>query len=75
MVSIGADEVLFPPPVVDVGVEEAVTAGRAAAADATRRRTVNVSAERRFLSTWLSDELPEIEDPYKVLGTPEREVR
>ncbi len=34
-----------------------------------------VSAERRFLSTWLSDELPEIEDPYKVLGTPEREVR
>ena len=59
MVSIGADEVLFPPPVVDVGVEEAVTAGRAAAADATRSRTVNVSAERRFIDTvvWDTDVL------------------
>ena len=55
MVSIGADEVLFPPPVVDVGVEEAVTAGRAAAADATRSRTVNVSAERRFIGTIVWD--------------------
>ena len=53
MVSIGADEVLFPPPVVDVGVEEAVTAGRAAAADVTRSRTVNVSAERRFIDTFV----------------------
>ena len=59
MVSIGADEVLFPPPVVDVGVEEAVTTGRAAAADATRSRTVNVSAERRFIDTvvWDTDVL------------------
>lgn len=29
-----------------------------------------VSAERRFLSTWLSDGVPEIEDPYAVLATP-----
>jgi len=29
-----------------------------------------VSAERRFLTTWLSDGVPEIEDPYEVLGTP-----
>ena len=59
IVSIGADEVLFPPPVVDVGVEEAVTTGRAAAADATRSRTVNVSAERRFIDTvvWDTDVL------------------
>ena len=53
IVSIGADEVLFPPPVVDVGVEEAVTTGSAAAADATRSRTVNVSAERRFIDTFV----------------------
>ena len=55
MVSAAADEVLFPPPVVDVEDGEAVTAGRAAAADATRRRTVNVSAERRFIDTVVWD--------------------
>ena len=63
MLSVGVDEVLFPPPVVDVEVDEAVTAGRAAAADATRSRTVNVSAERRFIDTvvWDTDILNQVQ--------------
>ena len=53
---------------------------RATAADLAYMREAlalaeTVSAERHFLSTWLSGELPEIEDPYEVLGTPQREVR
>ncbi len=55
MLSVGADVVLFPPPAADVEADEAVTAGRAAAADATRSRTVNVSAERRFIGTIVWD--------------------
>jgi hypothetical protein len=33
-----------------------------------------LSAERHFLTTWLTQDLPEIRDPYVTLGTPALEL-